>query len=455
MHITFYADKKRKRNHEKESVKRIVDNSESLGIFTHAALFLLLLIGMFDGMLEHIFSTFPLTAAGLFIAVTLVIQNKFRLRLGWVMLFCFYLVITVCSYLLLMDNFRYDLITSVKNSVIMAMNAARNMILFGFFFDKKMDRKTVHMIEFFFLIEAAMFIIYSIFHAKGGAFEQVLVDLRLVRDWQGRFQGTFAEPMTMGFYLGVMLFFILIYFEGKWKYLLSAALVFVLFTACKAKFALIAVPFALIITIFTEKRFRIKDIGIFFGAAAMLALTVMVFLAWLNPSFIFSVIADNFGTNASFGDRFYFLAASLRQAVLFPFGTGYGLNFEYYYKTVSTLLPVLEQCGLDSVEIRDAMAVGHQIGMNGKETISHVICVYGIPGIISYFSYFAKYFGMDVRCKNCVRGLIIFILIEGSITIDLLMGYCVPFVLLAVMLINSCKKESNQDNQYKNIRFGG
>lgn len=455
MHITLYAEKKRMWSHDKESVKNIIDNNESLGSITHAVLFLLLLLGMFDGLLEHIFSTFPVTAAGFFIAAALVFHDRFKLRQGWSLMFCSYIGITLVSYLFLVNDFHYDLITSIKNSVIMAMNAARNIMLLSFFADKKMDRKTVHIIGFFFLIEAVMYIIYAIYRGKGGVFEKALVDLKLVRDWQGRFQGTFAEPMTMGFYLGIMIFFVLIYFDSKWKYFLSAVLTAVLFTACKAKFALIAVPFALLTTVLTEKRFKIKNLGKFFGAAVMLAFIAMVFLAWMNSSFIFSVIAENFGTNASFGDRFYFLAASLRQIVLFPLGTGYGLNFEYYYKTVSSLLPVLEQCGLDSVEIRDAMAAGHQIGMNGKETISHVICVYGIPGIIRYFSCFAKYVGMNVRRKHYIRGLIIFILIEGSITIDFLMGYCMPFVLLAMMLVNSCKIEPEQEKQYKKIRLGG
>ena len=426
-------------------LKEVVKKSNPMQRIVHICFFLLMFLGLFDGLVDSIFGTAAVSGLGVVISIVLMWSQGGRIDNKYLIIIGAGIAVTIIYYVVFVFNMHYDLLTTFKTSLIMIANAIRNVGLLSFFIDKKLDKKIVRIVWFFFTVEVAFFFLYLYFRQNGGRTEYLLIELKMLRDWQYRFQGTFAEPMNMGFYIGFMIFFIILYYESKWKYLLVTGMIYVLVTSCQAKFAVIAVPLALVIALLRGKHVLFANADKLIQIIAVVSFSAFVLVSCVKPYIIFRFVADYFGDNASFGDRFYFLVASLRQALLYPFGTGYGLNYEYYYHSTHSLLQILESAGLDSIEIRYAMIVGQQIGMNGKETLSHLICCYGLPGIYLLVKSFSKCYGMDLMHRKVVGGLLVFILIESLITIDILMGYCVPFILLTIMIINTCKKENVYD----------
>lgn len=429
---------------------RVIQNASNSKI-VYFIMYMIFFIGFFDVFLEMYFRSVTIAILMLMLSIMLFLTERAKINQTWLALFAFGCIITVCFYLLFSDDFHYDMITSLKNTVIIAVNALRNTLLLSFFWRKKIDKVIARMVQLFFVMESAMYVLYLYFLKRGGAAERVFLENRMLRDWTNRFHGTFSEPAIMGFYLGIMFFLVLIYMNSKWKYMIAGAIVYVLYFACKAKFALIAFPIAIIVAVLTEKKF-IKGLGIVFTISMVGCLFLLSLLALNNPKSIFNFIVSNFGDNASFGDRFYFLVVSLRSIIVYPFGTGYGLNYEYYYRSVHDLVPLMKRVVLDASEIITATAIGSQFGMNGKETVSHLICIYGIPGIILYLKYIGHLINLKVKHKGLIRGLIVFVFVESIVTIDIFMGYCIPLVLIVIMTINTCRIQNDEYKSYECLK---
>lgn len=413
----------------------LLTKENDLSNFTYVALGIMVLLSAFNGIVAYKVGTFPVILLKAILCTLIFIVEKASLSKKVAIFFLSYVMITFIYFFIFNINAHYDSWYNFKNVIISMMDVYCVIALFLVFRNKLCGKPFIVIMGLLLGLETVFYFLYL----KGYSFESRY----LLKDWTGRFKGTFSEPSKLGFLIGILIFTILILFKSKLRLIIVAGLVYVLFTACKSKFPLLAIPLSLFISIPIGKRIDLNIKGkkyLFYSVVVILAVTYII-VALFSPSVIFSAIYNSVGSNMSFTTRFFFPVASARQFALFPFGTGYGNSLEYYVRQFENLAPLMEKCHLDISELKEYSMSGPS--MSANDTISYLTCSFGITGLLLYFSEIGKIIEQKYIRGNYVRGIVIFVLLESVFTKQIFaMDDAFIFVVFALCVINSCKKEN-------------
>lgn len=229
-----------------------------------------------------------------------------------------------------------------------------------------------------------------------------------------RFKGTFVEPVVMGFWLGIAIFILLLNFRTKIKYILVFILIYILYFFCKAKFAMIALPLALVFAFtYKLKKGKYERIILLFIFLFFL-LFFSIFIDQITEIF-FIQISKRIPLNATntFTTRFFYFFSALKNTFLRPFGYGFGLEYEYYYSFFEPYISLANKFHLDTSELMNYINPDTIIE---KESISVIVGHFGLIGFIIYLNSFFKIQARINKKKYLSNALLLFVFLESCIT---------------------------------------
>ena len=92
--------------------------------------------------------------------------------------------------------------------------------------------------------------------------------------------------------------------------------------------------------------------------------------------------------SSTYVTRFSFLLTSIKDICIFPFGHGFGLNYEVFQPVLTDIIPIADSVGLETEDLREYFLNPNNMG--SKETFSLFATSCGFIGIYVYFLYFKK-----------------------------------------------------------------
>lgn len=417
--------------------------------YPYTVLFLLTILGIFNGVFSHYVSTFIIELIKFVLCIGLIREEndiKINERMGF--FWIFFVLMSVVMLCIYFPSLHYALVVNIKNIIDSALHALTNLILLNYFITKRADKIIYHILSFSIVVEIVMYILYLMFNKIDGMIAKTNIHIIIMQDYDGRFQGSFIEPGAMGFWCGIAIISALILGKSKLKYVISALFLYILFTVCRAKFAVIALPAAFIIAFLFCAHVKIKSNVLESQKVIFFLLVIFSVGAYIFPVHIFGFISRTFGDTDSFSTRFYFIIAALRNIIIFPIGTGYGWSFEYFYKLLDGLKSSIFKAHMPVTELMSYTSDASAVGMSGKETFSYLTCSYGFIGLFLYAKIIYERLNSVYRKNYLCKTLILFIFIESLITWNIFDNSLFPFVLVSCMILNSFTEEA--DGEEKN-----
>ena len=407
---------------------------------TYISLFILTVMVSFGSITQELFpNTFSLELVQLLLCLIIFIHERVRIERKWKIVFVLYVVITAFYFVHFSKDFHFARTQILKNIVLNIMQALSDFMLFFTFFNCTIDKKIESILGFIFSCQVITYFMYIFLNSSDGIFPTTWGAKYIMQDGTGRFKGTFSEPVVMGFMLGISIFYVLIKFNTWIKYPVTGILIYILFFECKAKFAVIALPLAIFVALGGKYKFR--HFWNFIIAAAFVGIIILSYYVRNNVDISLSFIGEHFGRNSSFFTRFFFIFTAMIKLVKYPIGTGFGLNYEYFYG-MDSLLDLGRSLGMDTSEVRSY--IENQSGaFSSKDSFSMIISSFGIVGIIICLMIIKKLLTMKVIKRHLIRGLVVFIIFEAVITVNVLQFPYVLYTIYCIMLINTMRVDNN------------
>ena len=405
--------------------------------YAYFVLIWFMLTGMFNGIILYFVGIKIKIAVDTLLCTSLfLLRNKsIKFTTKHVLFFSGFLLLTLLSLVYYSNNSHYGF-QKLLNNVILTCVSYVNLFIVFFTFDLHPFTKTIaRLFKFQIFLTLIFYVFYILFNKQSGILKHSFIQIFILQDWTGRFQGTFAEPGYLGFWLGSAAFISLLVFRKRLGYPLSILLLFILYTACKAKFALIAVPLALVCSSLPIKYFFSKyHVSLFFRFFCICVFS----LFWDSFTQNFFEIISHFipsDGSSTYVTRFSFLLTSIKDICMFPFGHGFGLNYEVFHPILTDIIPRADSVGLETEELRGYFSNPNNMG--SKETFSLFATSCGFIGIAVYFLYFKKLLCFHYHKSFFSVALILFCFVESFFTGNVT-GDAYFFMLLFIkMALNS------------------
>lgn len=423
-------------------MERVVIKNQTIN---NIILFWFSFTGLFNGLFDIIlFSTSQKVLIDfIFILLGYCFNYKtIRINFITIAIIIFYNIMTCVFLLYYFNNNHYGIEKLLRNVVLTLFSFFNYFSLFLLFKDKSLNKTSIFFIKLQIFIQFIFYIFYLLFNKTNGLLGRSVVQLYIFQDWGGRFQGTFSEPACLGFWLGCFILIVNI-LNFRNKNFITLLGIIILYTACKAKFALIAFPIAFILA-FTPyyKEKYIPYINVFI-------ITVVIYLIAL---FFIPITRDFFHLLSSFIDkegsatyvtRFSFLFASIDNLPFYPLGAGIGTNYEYFQNIYSTFLPIINDSKLETYEILLYKIYPNSLG--SKEFLSYLLSNFGLIGFWVYLFYVFKL--LENNKKRINKILIFFIFVESIVSCNLFCSNAFFCIIFSIMALNTSTNRGYQNGQ--------
>lgn len=412
--------------------------------YNYFVLFWFTLTGMFNGiflvfvgsaqkfLMDFVFST------GLFF-----LNRKARKFSDRELLFIsFYFSLTLLSLLFYFDNNHYGFQKLLNNVILTLVSFYNFYLVYKVFKDECFSPKISFLFKFQIFIEFCLYIFFVLYNKKNGILGITPIQLFVLQDWSGRFQGSFSEPSSLGLWFGISIFIIFILYRNFLGYVIGGVFLFALYNACKAKFALIAFPLVLIFA-FVLRKISLSDLKNNYSIFLVFFFICAISLFWKPfTSFFFSIIAKLFDKtgSATYVTRFGFMLSSLKDICLYPLGHGVGMNYEVFQNIFSDIVPIAKKVNLEVWELE-----GYKLNpnnMGSKDTFSLFATTCGFVGIYFYFSFFNNLLKKKYLHKFFSISLISFCFIESLVTGNVISDSAFFILLFAKMALNTDQEKN-------------
>ena len=407
--------------------------------------------GMFNGIFDFVlFSTMEKVVID-----TLIImigyyskRNKLKVRLQYIVLFSFFITNTFVFLIYFNNHNHYGVILLLKNTILTMLVIFIYFSLFLFYKDSVMDSKIIKLFRIQVIIQLLIFIIYILFNKRNGVLGRTIIQTIVLQDWNARFQGSFSEPACLGFWIGT---FILIPFVLKLneRYIFCVIGVVILYFYCKAKFAMLALPIAILLSLVPGSRYKktiLPTVAIFSVFICVIALFYNIITYNFFHKFSQFIKADG---SATYVTRFAFIFSAIDNICFFPIGTGIGSNYEYFQNIYTNYLPIISKINLETWELLLYKNIPSCLG--SKETFSYILCNFGFIGLWIYLILCLRILHDNTKKSN--RILILFIVIESLISSNIFSSNAFFCVLFSVMALNTSKKGVSYNYSKKNPKI--
>jgi hypothetical protein len=305
---------------------------------------------------------------------------------------------------------------------------------------QKFDKFKKTLLLFIILLEVILFCFYILYNKKNGLLGHSMVQMVIFQDYgSGRFQGSFSEPSYLGMCLGVTALLVLLIFRSKIRYLTAFVLVFILYYACRAKFAIISLPIAFFVGICCSKLPRINYIYPYLLLLFIFCIIAFFYKETIDKLYFFiSQLESKKESTGTYVTRFAFLFISAKELFHYPLGTGIGLNFEYFREGIKDAIITANRYNLYTSEIEGYLFDSRNFG--SKETLSIIISSFGIIGLFFYVKHFLFYLGQKYKNQIICNVLISFILLQSIFTASILSSVSIVFILYTRMALYEFKR---------------
>lgn len=414
-------------------------------------LFWFTLTGMFNGIsLYFIGSATKSLLDTVFIIVAVCLNKKLRKFSTTEILFItFYLFMTNLSLILYFENNHYGFTKLFRNSIMTIVYFCNFYILYKIFKDKYFTKSISFLFKLQIFIELGLYIYFILYNKKNGLLGKSIVQIFLLQDFTGRFQGSFSEPSCLGLWLGATIFIIFLLYRKFSSYFIVLIFIFALYSSCKAKFALIAFPLSVIASLFLYKfkhflTYKNEIIQKKFDYHILLIFFFICFFSFywyqMTASFyhFISKIFEKEGSG-TYVTRFGFLLSSIQDICIYPLGHGIGMNYEAFQNVITDIVPIATNAGLDSFELR-----GYKLNpnnMGSKETFSMLASSFGFLGIYLYLQYFKNLLSNRYVHNFFSFSLIFFIFFESLVTGNVISDSAFFILIFSKMALNTDRRK--------------
>lgn len=408
-------------------------------LYSYFVLIWFMLTGLFNGIMLYFVGIKIKVVIDSLLALGLIFFNANTRRISYkqICFFSFYYFLTCISLLLHINNNHYGFQKLMNNVILTSISYLNLFILYKTFEKRYFTKGIKKLFKIQILLNIILFIFYLLFNKKTGIIGHSIIQIFIFQDFNGRFQGTFAEPGYLGFWLGASAFISLLVFERKQGFSLFILLLFILYTSCKAKFALIAIPIAILFSLF---HFRIFFSKYNLNLILLFIIICLCSLFWLFVTEKFFYFLSQYISkdgSSTFVTRFSFLFTSFKDICLYPIGHGFGLNYEIFQPVLLDIIPIADKLGLETSELVGYMTDPNNMG--SKETFSLISTSCGFFGIAIYFLYFKHLLCIKYYKNFIATSLILFCLIESVITGNIFYDPYFFLLLFIKMALNSNK----------------
>lgn len=406
--------------------------------------------GMFNGITLYFVGSANISLLDtIFIIVAFYLNKKLRKFSKQEILFVFfYLFVTSVSLVLYFDNNHYGFIKLFKNSVLTTVSFCNFYLLYKIFKDECFTKPVSFLFRLQVLIELGFFIYFVLYNKNNGLLGKSIVQIFLLQDFTGRFQGSFSEPSDLGFWLGAAIFIIFLLYRKVFSYLIGFIFIFALYNSCKAKFALIAFPISIIASLFSYKvnysstyKNAIIQQKVDYNIFLIFFFICLLSLYWeQKTSSFYHFIAKIFEKEGSgtYVTRFGFFLSSIKDICSYPLGSGLGMNYEFFQSVITDVVPIAADSRLETWELR-----GYRLNpnnMGSKETFSLIASSFGFLGLYLYFMYFKNLISNRYIHKFFSFSLICFIFFESLITKNIIQSSAFFILVFSKMALNTDKR---------------
>lgn len=416
-------------------------NSSRKNLFNFILLYLII-SGIFNGVISLFLSTAVKFCIDAFLLVVFVIFNlnlQLKINKTLVLFFSFYFFLTAFYLLFYVNTNSYGFAKLAKNVVLTCFYIIFYITLFVYSENQIIDKFKKYLLVLIVLLEIILFVYYVLYNKNNGLIKRSMIQVVIFQDWTGRFQGSFSEPSYLGMCLGTAALLVLLILKSNIKYLLSSLLIFILYYACQAKFAMLSLPIAFLLGIRYLKLPKLSYIYLYL--ILLLAFSyIAIFYEWFMDKlyFLISKIEENKESTGTYVTRASFLFISIKELFFFPVGTGMGLNFEYFRPGIKEAIVAATKHSLSTLEINGYLLNSDNFG--SKETLSIIISSFGIVGLFFYIKYFLIHLGKRYKNQIICYVLIFFILLQSIFTSSIVSSVSIVFVLYARMVLNECSR---------------
>lgn len=404
-------------------------------IFSYLSITWVVFSGLFNGIFTLVFGA-SLTiiintcfSVGLFLCSSR-LKKYTRTEILFVV---FYIALSFCFLLFYFERNHYGILKLLKNSILTFLSFFNIAIFFRYFKDFQLTGYLKKLFSMQLLIEIFFYLLFILYNKNDGMFARSNVQIFILQDWTGRFQGTFSEPSVLGMWLGTATLITLMIYK-KIGRILAILLVCILYTACGAKFALIALPVSLIMALFYKFYNHSYNKYLLLAVCFMFALIGLWFDRFV---FIFFEMLRGLlnDTSVTYSTRFGFIFSTIDNIFMFPLGQGFGMNYEYYQNLIYEVAPIANKAGFDTWEILSYATNPNNLGP--KDTFSMITSSFGLIGLFLYLNYILNFFSLKCKQKYFVVSLVCFILIESVVSANIFSSSGLVFILFARMAINT------------------
>ncbi len=409
----------------------------SLCFYPYFVLVWFMVSGLFNGIFVFFLGTATKIAIDCFLILLLLLVNKSLHTFSYkqILFISFYSFLTLFSLIICFENNHYGFGKLLKNVILTALVFFNYFILYQTFKNRFFTICIRKLFIFQILLESVLFFFWLFYNKKTGLIGHTNIQLLILQDWEGRFQGSFSEPSCLGLWLGSSIFILLILFQRYTKRICAIFFIFILYSACKAKFALLALPIAFIVPLIKSYRFFSKQhIEIIF----LLFIFCFISLFWYDfcKAFYYgiSIIFPRKGS-ATYVTRFGFMWSSIKDICFYPLGHGFGLNYEVFQNIFTDIIPIVDSVNLETWELQSYGLNPNNMG--SKDTLSLIISSCGFLGITLYFLYFKRTMQARYRHSFYAHALIFFIFIESIITGNIFADSSFFILIFAKMALNT------------------
>lgn len=408
------------------------------------------LTGMFNGISIYFVGSSKKIILDTIFILGLIFLNK-RLQkfsIKEILFISFYLFMTNLSLILYFEKNHYGFTKLFNNSILSIICFSNFYLLYKLFKNEFFTKSISFLFKLQVFIEIGFFIYFVLYNKNNGLFGKSIIQIFLLQDFSGRFQGSFSEPSCLGLWLGAAIFIIFLLYRKFFSYLIGFIFIFALYNSCKAKFALIAFPISIIISVIF---YKIKYFSTYRNDIIKLKFDYHIFLLffficifsfyWHQLTFSFyCFIANVFEKEGSgtYVTRFGFLLSSIKDICIYPLGHGIGMNYEAFQSVVTDIIPIANNAGLDTFELR-----GYKIdpnNMGSKETFSMLASTFGFLGIYLYFMFFKNLLSNHYCHKFLSFSLIAFIFFETLITGNIISDSAFFILIFSKMALNTDRR---------------
>lgn len=411
--------------------------------YNYFVLFWFTITGLFNGLCIFIIGSSKKILIDTILVMGLCFINKKlrKISIKEILFISFYLFVTMISLIFCFNNNHYGIVKLCKNVVLTILVFSNFYVMYRLYQDEKFSLPISRLFLLQVFIELALYIFFILYNKKNGILGKTPIQLLVLQDWTGRFQGSFSEPSCLGLWLGIAIFIFFILYKNFLGYFVGFVFTFALYNACKAKFAMLAFPIVLIFSlIFLRYSFSKNSPLIFF----MLFFVCMISLFWHSFTVLFfSVIAKLFERegSATYVTRFGFLLSSMQNICNYPLGQGIGMNYESFQNIFTDIVPIAKGVNLETWELESYRLNPNNMG--SKDTFSLFATTCGFIGIGLYLFYFKKLLLKKYVHKFFAFSMIAFCFIESLITGNIMSDSAFFILLFAKMALNTDEEKND------------